>query len=54
MYDLAGRLAKIKDSTGKKAFEYDKNNNFSNITEFITPTDYQTSYEYDGDNSLQM
>ncbi len=50
-YDLSERLIKIKDNTGKTtSFGYDKNNNISKITELIDEAEYQTAYEYDGDN----
>jgi RHS repeat-associated protein len=51
VYDLADRLAKIKDSYGNViGFDYDLNSNLSKFTDTIQGKNYTTDFAYDKDN----
>ncbi|SHH49727.1 hypothetical protein [Clostridium grantii] len=54
IYDLSGRLGKVEESDGNSVkYQYDLDNNISNVTEKIHGTTHSTSYTYDKDSKLK-
>ncbi|SHH28624.1 DNRLRE domain-containing protein [Clostridium grantii] len=54
IYDLSGRLGKVVESDGNSVkYDYDIEDNISNIAENINGASYSTTYLYDKDSKLK-